>query len=112
MKKKLLPKILLWTLFSFFAYTIFSTYIISGGFKDYKKYCSEFIPELEYYHQKHHKYPKNLLDLAGGKTGFSFIYSLDDCHYSEVKEGYSFVISDGFIGMSGYESWKDEWWHD
>ena len=112
MKKKLLLKILLFLIFIFFAYLLTVFYFVTDGFRDYKGYCSQFIPALEFYYEQHQRYPKNILELAGGKTGFNFRYNPDECGYKPVEKGYIFYLSDGYLGIWGYESWTNKWWYD
>lgn len=111
MKKNLFIKILLGVLISFLAYILFISYIISDGFRDYKNYCSQFIPSLDTYYKQHQKYPKTLLQLAGGKTGFNFRYSINGCGYQTNEKSYTFYYAEGF-GVGGYNSDTQQWWID
>ncbi|CAA6815792.1 MAG: Unknown protein [uncultured Sulfurovum sp.] len=111
MKKNLLLKIIFALILSFVSYITFINYFISDGFRNYKSYCSQFIIDLEYYREKHHKYPQNLLELAGGKTGFNFRYNPKDCGYQSSEEAYTFYYSEG-LGVGGYDSKTKEWWRD
>ena len=111
MKKNLLLKVLLWLVFIFFVSITSIGYFFTDGYRNYKDYCSEFIPNLEYYYKEHHEYPKTLLQLQGGKTGFNFRYSTNDCGYSASKDSYTFFYSEGF-GVGGYDSKTNRWWVD
>jgi len=111
MKKNLL-KILLFLIFSFFAYLIVMSYIFSNGYRDYKEFCSQYIPILKQYHTEHGVYPSTLNSFEVSTPDFR--YSLDKCGYRSFSDSdsYSFYLSDGFLGVWGYNSQKGKWWYD
>lgn len=87
--------------------TILALWLLSDGVNHQKEYCSQFIPDLEYYYKKHHEYPESLMAF-GGKAYFNFRYSANRCNYERVDKGYIFSTSYS-LSFENYESWKKEW---
>ena len=109
MKKKILYTIAILVAISM-TYLFVVFYLIGDGFRDYKNYCSQYIPKLESYYRKHHEYPKSL-DVFE-KSIFDFKYSNEECNYRPRKHDFAFNMSDGFMGIWGYESSTAKWWYD
>jgi len=109
MKKKILYTIVILVTFGMIS-LVLTFYLMSDGFRDYKNYCSQYIPKLESYYQKHHEYPKSL-DVFE-KSLFDFRYSNEECNYRPSENNFSFFMSDGFLGIWGYESSSGKWWYD
>jgi len=109
MKKKILYTIeILIALNMIYLFVVF--YLISDGVKDYKNYCSQYIPKLKSYYQKHREYPKSL-DVFE-KSIFDFRYSNEECNYHPSEDDFTFNTSDGSLGICGYESSTGKWWYD
>jgi hypothetical protein len=110
MKKLLLP-LLTFVIFAFFAYIIFILFIISGDTKNYENSCSKYIKPLNDYKQSHNNYPTR--DEAK-RLNLNFEYSLEECGYNianDNKDEFHFYVSEG-LGVAGYDSTKNKWWHD
>ena len=99
-----------WVLVLGILYVVAVSYSITNGFRDYKKYCSKFIPKLEQYHKSNGVYPDSLEMFK--TDALDFRYSKKECGYDNNTEYFSFYFSDGFIGVIGYDSKKKMWWFD
>lgn len=109
MKKviKILGRVFLTLLILSLVYIIFLYYTLSNGFRDYKKFCKNYIPLLEEFKKENNSYPKTLKNL----DYHSFRYNYKDCGYKESNSSFYFYFIDGF-GVGGYDSNKKEWWRD
>jgi len=83
-------------------------YLLSDGFRDYKKYCSHFVPILDHYHTTHHSYPNNL-SYIDDKSIWNIRYDADNCGYRLQDDGvYTFYFYEGMIAI-GYDSKTNKW---
>jgi len=83
-------------------------YLLGDGFRDYKKYCSHFIPILDHYHTTHHSYPNNLSYIDDNSI-WNIRYDAANCGYSLQDDGvYTFYFYDNIISM-GYDSKTKKW---
>ncbi len=108
--KKILIKLMVLILLGVTLLVLFVSYLISNGFHDYKKYCSEYIPRLEDFKNQKGFYPDNLILIE--KPELYFRYKKNDCRYLIDSRGYSFKVEDGILGWSFYYSDIDRWKHD
>jgi len=95
------------SLISYFTYTY---YLLSDGFRDYKDYCSTFIPLIEKHHEETGQYPKSLNELEETNDLFNR-YEPSECGYYIGDNGYGFSAPAGF-GVVMYFSDKDLWVYD
>ncbi len=108
--KKYFLELLLWLGVVFFIFEIGVFYLLSDGFRDYKPYCSHFIPLIDNYYLQNHKYP-NSLSVVDDKLIYNIRYSPKGCGYTYDKDSYSFYFSEGMT-LYGYDSITKKWWQD
>ena len=108
--KKTLLQIAIITLGMLLLLITIYAYATFDGFRDYKTFCSKYIPKLEQYKQKSGYYPKSLKQIE--VSIYDFRYNYKECGYKADKNYFSFYFSDGFIGVYGYNSTTKKWWHD
>ena len=97
-----MKKLLLFLALIFVAYLLLMGYIFSGKHEGDKELCAKYIPLIESYQTQHGHYPTTLDDPMISKT----------CGYHRESDGYTFYFSDGFLGVMGYDSKREEWWYD
>lgn len=108
--KKYLLELLLWLGVVFFIFVIVMFYLISDGFRDYKRYCSHFIPLVDSYYLQNHKYPDSL-SVVDDKLIYNIRYSPKRCGYRYNKDSYYFYFGEGMTAY-GYDSITKKWWQD
>lgn len=91
-------------------YFVFIGYLVSGGFKNYVAFCSEYFPYLEEFHEKNLEYPENISDFS--KPNYYPRHEVKECHYSKIENGFIFSVSEGLMGVAIYNSNKEKWFHD
>lgn len=91
-------------------YFLFVSYLVSGGFRNYETFCSEYIPLLAEYHTRNLKYPDNLLEFS--KPNFYPRHDVSMCRFINSGHEYSFAVSEGLIGVAIYNSGNGKWFHD
>ena len=82
----------------------------SDGFRDYKPYCSHFIPLVDAYYLANHRYPDTLA-VIDDKRMSNIRYEAHKCGYQSDKKSYSFYFSEGMT-LYGYNSVSKKWWQD
>lgn len=85
-------------------------YLLTNGFRHYDTFCSRYIPQIEAFKTAHGVFPKTILDFE--KPSFSWRYDAAECNYIADPDGFSFQISDGFIGVGIYLSNEKRWVYD
>lgn len=91
-------------------YFIFIGYLITNGYKDYVKFCSKYIEQIDQHKNIAGKYPSNLDKLI--KPSFSFRYNPKACGYYAQKDFYGFAVAEKLIGVAFYSSDTKSWNHD
>jgi len=91
-------------------YLAFILYLVTNGYRDYEKFCSEYIPLLEAYKLNKGHYPTQLMVFE--KPSFYPRYSESSCRYIGSETHYSFRVDEGIIGWSFYNSDRQRWRHD
>jgi len=91
-------------------YVAFIFYLLTNGYRDYEKFCSEYIPLLETYKLNKGHYPNKLMVFE--KPSFYPRYSESSCRYIGSVTHYSFKVDEGLIGWSFYDSNHHRWVHD
>ena len=92
------------------AYTVYISYLVTNGYKDYVKFCSKYIEQIDLYKKLTSQYPNNLDKLI--KPRFSFIYNPKACGYYAQKDFYGFIVTENLIGVAFYSSDALSWNHD
>lgn len=108
MKKKW-TKILLTILLLFFLSLVFIGYMLTEGYRNYKSFCSQYIPKIDKYYSVNGMYPLSLNQFESSIIDFR--YNSNNCRYSINKEGYTFLFLSG-VTLIGYDSLKQKWWYD
>jgi len=109
MKKKILYGVGILTALSLL-FLVVMMYLMTDGYRNYKNYCSQYIPKLETYYKKYNSFPPSL-DVFE-KSVFDFRYSTTDCGYEQDTNTFTLFVSDGYLGYWGYNSSTKEWWYD
>ncbi|GGY78283.1 hypothetical protein GCM10011613_23630 [Cellvibrio zantedeschiae] len=91
-------------------YFLFIYYLVTNGFRNYQKFCSNYIPQIESYQAKHGIYPSAINDFE--KPSFSWRYDAEECNYIADPDGFSFQVADGLFGISIYISKEKRWVYD
>ncbi len=91
-------------------YFLLIGFLVSGGYRNYKKFCSEYIPQIEIYHSENLNYPESLFNLT--KPKYSMRYKIEKCGYTKTKKGFSFFASEGLMGLAIYDSIIKKWIYD
>lgn len=91
-------------------YFLFVGYLVSGGFRNYVTFCSEYVPLLNEYRAKNLKYPDNLAEF--NKPNFYPRYDVSMCGYINSGSEYSFAVREGLIGIAIYNSSNGKWFYD
>ena len=108
--QKYLMEFILWLGMIFFIFMGIGFYLWSDGFRDYKPYCSHFIPLLDDHYLAHHKYPDTLA-VIDDKRIANIRYTAHRCGYQKNTQGYSFYFSEGMT-IYGYSLVSKKWWRD
>ena len=87
----------------------FFAYQFTNGFRNYEKYCMSLIPKIEAYKAQKDIYPKHLSNI---NVNASFRYNPNKCGYIGQSNSFSFMVSDGFVGVAIYSSEKKPWVYD
>ena len=107
--RKLLKTILILSITFIGISLFFWFYLISDGFRDYQKFCSQYIVPIDNYYYLHNKYPSNLQEF---KTSIlDTRYNPKECGYYIKNMHYGFIVPNGF-GIAGYSSIDKKWWYD
>lgn len=85
-------------------------YLLTNGFRNYEKFCTHFIPQIESYKSERGVYPQTILNFE--KPFLYWRYDAAQCNYIADPESFSFQISDGFIGIGIYLSTEKRWVYD
>lgn len=92
-------------------FAIYASYLLSGGFKNYKKYCTGHIEKIETYNKIYGSFPTSLSKLDEPRNLFGR-YNLAGCGYNVKADGYSFYTQHGLLGVAIYESSIKVWVYD
>lgn len=90
---------------------VYVSYAFAGGFRDYEKYCTGYIDQLDNYHELNGSYPA-LLSVLEEPVHPLRRYKSEQCGYSVGQQGYTFFTTHGFIGVAIYQSQTGEWVYD
>ena len=88
-------------------YFVFVSYLVTGGFRDYKAYCSRYIPLIDAYHAQNRRYPADLSSL--GPMEASTSHDPAQCRYSATENGYTITVPAGLAGRLIYSSETGKW---
>lgn len=91
-------------------YFLFIYYLVTNGFRDYQRFCSSYIPQIDAYKTHHGVYPQTILDFK--KPAFSWRYDSTECGYVAASDSFSFAVSDGLFGVAFYLSTDKHWVYD